>query len=85
MTMRGKSQTSLSRLHVWSMHSKFGAVKVTAFVVSDFCIVRDFDCPRSCITPLEETAILGLGDEPVKELNGLAQSLIEFHTGIRWR
>ena len=33
------------------MHSKFAAVKVTAFVVSDFCIVRDFDCRRSYITP----------------------------------
>ena len=51
MTMRGKSRTSLSRLHVWYIHSKFAAVKVTAFVVPDFSVVWDFDCRRTFITP----------------------------------
>ena len=34
------------------MHGKFAAAKVSTFVVSDFCVVWDFDCQRLCITPL---------------------------------
>ena len=33
------------------MHGKFAAAKVSTFVVSDFCVVWDFDCRRLCITP----------------------------------
>ena len=33
------------------MHGKFAAAKVSTFVVSDFCVVWDFDCQRLCITP----------------------------------
>ena len=52
VTTRGKSVTSLSRFHVAFMHGKFAAAKVSTFVVSDFCVVWDFDCHRLCITPL---------------------------------
>ena len=41
----------LSRFHVALMHGKFAAAKVSTFVVSDFCVVWDFDCKRLCITP----------------------------------
>ena len=34
------------------MHGKFAAAKVSTFVVSDFCVVWDFNCQRLCITPL---------------------------------
>ena len=33
------------------MHYTFAAAKVSTFVVSDFCVVWDFDCQRLCITP----------------------------------
>ena len=38
------------------MHGKFAAAKVSTFVVSDFCVVWDFDCQRLCITPLHLAA-----------------------------
>ena len=34
------------------MHSRFAAAKVTTFIVPDFSVVWDFDCRRTCITPL---------------------------------
>ena len=56
VTTRGKSLTSLSRFHVAFMHGKFAAAKVSTFVVSDFCVVWDFDCQRLCITPLARSS-----------------------------
>ena len=58
VTTRGKSLTSLSRFHVAFMHGKFAAAKVSTFVVSDFCVVWDFECQRLCITPLERKKML---------------------------
>ena len=51
MTSRGKAETSFARPHVWFVHSRFAAAKVTTFIVSDFSVVWDFDCRRTCITP----------------------------------
>ena len=34
------------------MHGKCAAAKVSTFIVSDFCVVWDYDCQRLCITPL---------------------------------
>ena len=33
------------------MHGKCAAAKVSTFIVSDFCVVWDYDCQRLCITP----------------------------------
>ena len=67
---------------VGSMHRNLATAKVSTFVVSDFCIVRDFSCLGSCIGPQESvgylTSFAGIQINYQNEGQNLIQSLKPF-------